>query len=215
MRLRSKLVAGVGGLAAVSAVALFVASSVVAVAPHGDTMQLKTGNFSLAIAGGTVTCEIGLSGGTIPPSNAEPVTLEQPLLLNKGGTSCSSTGFSGAKFRFITAIVGTWKLKAVTGTSGSLSIPAEGMKMTGEGAVTCNVWFGSAKEAHDVTGTWASGTSGSPLATPSTLTFSSVSVPVYGNSGCTGALKEATTASLTATFYATDTANPTEPITLF
>jgi hypothetical protein len=175
--------------------------------PAGDELLVSSTDVSFTIGTATVYCSVGQTSGSIPSPAVSSMSLSDPIFQDSGGKECESTGIGGALFKVRT--VGKWELVANSSTSASLKFGVEGILMYVAKCPT--IWV---KPATTITGVWTNGTAHTPVAEPSTLTFSAASIPLTEITGAECPLSGATSMALSAHFVVNDTTHLTEPVTL-
>lgn len=210
------------GLAAACVAASVAIASSVNITPAGDTVLATSPKVKITAGSVTITCETTIqSAGTIATPAASSMTLDAPVFPT--GKVCTSTGPKGEEYSASgSETAGHWELAAISATSGSVTIPREGLqvKWQPEFEGPCTLEF-ARKAPVTMTGVWTAGTAKSPLAHPSTLALSEASVLTGIKGPCaTGITEHAETiegrlyitAKITGTLTVNDTTHFNEPV---
>ncbi len=201
------------------------ASAAVTVKPAGDTLLATSTSvtFALGTAAGepAIICSLSQASGVIPTSSSK-VTLANPIFQGKNGGECETSKLEGAKFKVIThshSPENLWELFGSTEKLAGIAIPGEIAFQTEYGLEfvdgTCKVGV----HQTNLEGAWTNGVKASPLATPSSLTFSGPKIsfkPFASEVGCPPAfLTEAHKKeglNVTATYIVNDITHLNEPV---
>ncbi|MFB6509986.1 hypothetical protein ACFCW4_18350 [Streptomyces virginiae] len=177
------------------------------VTPAGHAFQATLSGKATFKAGSvTITCTASVATGSVPgaPGNSNPAGPVSSPISAPTYSSCTSSMW-GVTPTVTTS--GAWSVSMqndapVTATMG---LPVGGLVVQTSGLASCTVTAAPTAPAN-AGGTWANGS-------PSTLTFTNVSVPVTVTGGF-GCPTSATTSIFNAVYKVTDTTDPAQQITV-
>ncbi|HEY6797339.1 MAG TPA: hypothetical protein VI248_21905 [Kineosporiaceae bacterium] len=189
------------------------ATSSTTVTPAGHSFQASltsNGTATFSVGGFNVTCSVSTTNGQVPaaPNNtnaAGPVssTLTAPTFSN-----CSTNSFLFGASVATNSTNGAWGVTLQNdpaSSTGTLTVPQDGVVVTTTGFASCTVKVGSSGGT-SIVGTWTNGS-------PSQLTFTDASVPVTV-SGDLFCPTSTTSASFSATYDIADTTDSTQQVTV-
>jgi hypothetical protein len=201
-------------LAVVSVMSATVAMSIAyasttGIKPAGDRLLATSTDATFQIGAGAIDCALTQTAGTIATPESASMKLNGGDFENvTGAKECTSTGIGGATFTVETT---QWELAALSETTASLSFPASDFIIRDKGH-NCTL---RSKGNTTLSASWRTGTGSWSellvLAKPSVLTFGKASISLERGAGfeesCPAVLKEATSASFSATFIVNDITN--------
>ncbi|MFE5863884.1 hypothetical protein ACFQ77_25545 [Streptomyces virginiae] len=177
------------------------------VTPAGHAFQATLSGKATFKAGSvTITCTASVATGSVPgaPGNSNPAGPVSSPISAPTYSSCTSSMW-GVTPTVTTS--GAWSVSMQNGApvTATMGLPVGGLVVQTSGLASCTVTAAPTAPAN-AGGTWANGS-------PSTLTFTNVSVPVTVTGGF-GCPTSATTSIFNAVYKVTDTTDPTQQITV-
>ncbi|WP_030771892.1 MULTISPECIES: hypothetical protein [unclassified Streptomyces] len=177
------------------------------VTPAGHAFQATLSGKATFKAGSvTVTCTASVATGSVPaaPGNTNPTGAVSSPMSAPTYSSCTSSMW-GVTPTVTTS--GAWSVSMQNGApiTTTLGLPVGGLVVQTSGLASCTVTAAPTAPAN-AGGTWTNGS-------PSTLTFTNVSVPVTVTGGF-GCPTSATTSIFNAVYKVTDTTDPAQQITV-
>ncbi|MFB6823188.1 hypothetical protein ACFCXA_16565 [Streptomyces virginiae] len=177
------------------------------VTPAGHAFQATLSGKATFKAGSvTITCTASVATGSVPgaPGNSNPAGPVSSPISAPTYSSCTSSMW-GVTPTVTTS--GAWSVSMQNGApvTATMGLPVGGLVVQTSGLASCTVTAAPTAPAN-AGGTWANGS-------PSTLTFTNVSVPVTVTGGF-GCPTSATTSLFNAVYKVTDTTDPAQQITV-